>query len=113
MNRMDGIDPAPRPRPRRARTVVLLLLLAATLDCARLPERQVSAFVLLGAIHCYQATLSKLMPGLGVRCRFKPSCSHYAEGAVETYGAFGGTLLAVWRVLRCGPWTPLGTVDWP
>jgi len=101
-----------RPR-RRARTAVLLLLLAATLDCAQRPERQLSAFVLVGAIHGYQATLSKLMPGLGVRCRFQPSCSHYAEGAIRAYGAFGGTLLAVWRVLRCGPWTPAGTVDLP
>ena len=100
-----------RPR-RRARPIALLVLLGLTLDWTR-PERQLSAFALLGAIHGYQATLSKLMPGLGVRCRFKPSCSHYGEGAVAEYGAFGGSLLAVWRILRCGPWTPAGTVDPP
>jgi putative membrane protein insertion efficiency factor len=103
---------SPRPR-RRARPIVLLVLLGLTLDWTRPPERQLSAFALLAAIHGYQATLSKLMPGLGVRCRFKPSCSHYAEGAVAGYGALGGSLLAVWRVLRCGPWTPAGTVDLP
>jgi hypothetical protein len=103
-----------RERPRgRARLVTLLVVLALTIDCARPADRQLSAFALLAAIHGYQATLSKLMPGLGVRCRFKPSCSHYAEGAIVGYGAFGGSLLAVWRVLRCGPWTPAGTVDLP
>jgi putative membrane protein insertion efficiency factor len=99
--------------PGRARRVVLLVLLGLTLDAARAPEKQLSARALVAAIHGYQATLSKLMPSLGVRCRFKPSCSHYAEGAVGTYGSFGGTLLAAWRVLRCGPWTPLGTYDPP
>jgi len=102
----------PRPR-RRTRPIVLLLLLGLTLDWTRPADRQLSALALLGAIHGYQATLSKLMPGLGVRCRFEPSCSRYAEGAVAGYGAFGGSLLAVWRVLRCGPWTPAGTVDLP
>jgi putative membrane protein insertion efficiency factor len=101
------------PKRRRARLIALLLLLGLTLDWTRPPERQVSVFALLGAIHGYQATLSKMMPSLGVRCRFKPSCSHYAEGAVAGYGAFGGSLLAIWRVLRCGPWTPAGTIDLP
>jgi putative membrane protein insertion efficiency factor len=100
-------------RPSRARLVWLLLLLAITLDCARPADRQITGRVLLVAIHAYQATLSKAMPSLGVRCRFRPSCSHYAEGAVGSYGAFGGSLLAAWRVLRCGPWTPLGTFDPP
>lgn len=103
---------SPPPR-RRARPILLALLLGLTLDWTRPPDRQLSAYALLAAIHGYQATLSKLMPGLGVRCRFKPSCSHYAEGAVAGYGAFGGSLLAAWRVLRCGPWTPAGTVDLP
>lgn len=100
-------------RPSRARAAVLALLLLATLDAARAPERQITARTLLAAIHAYQATLSQAMPSLGVRCRFRPSCSHYAEGAVAGYGAFGGSLLAAWRVLRCGPWTPAGTVDPP
>ncbi len=103
---------AERPR-RRARLLTLLVALAFTLDWTRPPDRQLSVVASLAAIHGYQATLSKLMPGLGVRCRFKPSCSHYAEGAIVEYGAFGGSLLAAWRVLRCGPWTPAGTVDLP
>jgi uncharacterized protein len=100
-------------RRRKASIVALLLLLALGLDLARPPRDQLSARALLGAIHLYQATLSPRLGGLGVRCRFKPSCSHYAEGAIRKYGAAKGSLRAVWRVLRCGPWTPAGTLDPP
>jgi len=102
-------------RARRARTLAVLLGLTLLLgvDLAQPPERQVSARALLGAIHLYQATLSPRMPLLGVQCRFKPTCSHYAEGAIRKYGAAVGTARAVARIARCGPWTPLGTYDPP
>ena len=83
------------------------------LDLARAPEDQLSARGLLLAIDLYQATLSPLMPAVGVHCRFEPSCSHYAEGAIERYGALVGSGKTVWRLLRCGPWTEEGTVDPP
>ena len=37
-------------------------------------------------------------------CRFQPSCSAYAIGAIQRYGAWRGGLLAVRRLLRCHPW---------
>lgn len=37
-------------------------------------------------------------------CRYTPSCSAYAIGALERYGAFRGTGLAARRILRCHPW---------
>jgi putative membrane protein insertion efficiency factor len=37
-------------------------------------------------------------------CRYQPSCSAYAIGAVERYGALRGGLLATKRILRCHPW---------
>jgi len=37
-------------------------------------------------------------------CRFQPSCSAYAIGALERYGAWRGGLLAARRLLRCHPW---------
>ena len=37
------------------------------------------------------------------RCRFEPTCSHYAADAVRQYGILRGTVLAAWRVLRCHP----------
>lgn len=93
--------------------IVLAVLLALGLDLARAPRNQLSARLLLGAIDLYQATLSPRMGSAGVRCRFKPTCSHYGEGAIEKYGAWTGGWKAVWRIARCGPWTPAGTVDPP
>lgn len=93
--------------------IVLAILLVLVLDLVRAPRNQVSARVLLGAIHLYQATLSPRMGSFGVRCRFQPTCSHYAEGAIRKYGAWTGSWKAVWRIARCGPWTPAGTVDPP
>lgn len=83
------------------------------LDLSRPPAAQVSALVLLAGIDLYQATLSKLMPVAGVKCRFQPTCSHYAEGSIRHHGALVGSGKAAWRLLRCGPWTERGTVDPP
>jgi uncharacterized protein len=102
-------------RRRRLGRAALPLLLAGGLaiDLARPPASQASARLLLGGIHLYQATLSPRMSAVGIQCRFRPTCSHYAEGAIARHGALGGSLRAAWRILRCGPWTPLGTYDPP
>ena len=53
-------------------------------------------------IRIYQLTLSPL---LGVnKCRFQPTCSHYAIEAIEEWGIFKGIYLATRRILRCHPW---------
>jgi uncharacterized protein len=44
-------------------------------------------------------------PGLPARCKYEPTCSHYAVQAVERYGILRGLVLAAWRVLRCNPWS--------
>jgi putative membrane protein insertion efficiency factor len=104
---------------RRLRSHRRLLLAAAvlaallTLDLLRSPERQLSAKALLWSIDVYQATLSPALARGGARCRFEPSCSVYAEGAIRDSGALVGAGRAVWRVMRCGPWTEVGTVDPP
>ena len=46
-------------------------------------------------------------------CRFQPSCSAYGRAAISKYGFGKGSLKTVWRIARCGPWTPAGTVDLP
>ena len=38
-------------------------------------------------------------------CKYEPTCSHYAEQAIRTHGPVKGLGLAVWRVLRCNPWS--------
>ncbi len=43
-----------------------------------------------------------------VHCRYIPTCSQYALEALEKHGAFKGTLLAVWRILRCNPFSKGG-----
>ena len=44
-----------------------------------------------------------ISPSLPNACRFVPTCSEYAMEAVERHGAFRGSLLAAWRLLRCNP----------
>ena len=63
-------------------------------------------FIFLLLIRIYQNTLSRLLPEN--TCRFYPSCSHYAYQAIYRYGAFKGIPMAVWRVLRCNPFTSGG-----
>lgn len=63
--------------------------------------------VIIGLIKAYRYVLSPL---LGNRCRFYPSCSHYAEEAVTRFGLLRGGWLALRRLLRCHPWHP-GGVD--
>ena len=48
----------------------------------------------------YQVALS---PMFGDCCRFTPSCSNYMIEALQVHGALKGTLLGLWRILRCHP----------
>ncbi len=68
--------------------------------------RLVSA-VLSAPIRLYQRVIS---PALPRTCKYHPSCSQYAIEALRRYGPFRGSVLAVWRVLRCNPWSH-GGVD--
>ena len=51
-------------------------------------------------IRGYQLAISPL---LGPRCRFYPSCSHYAIEAIDSHGAVRGTWLTFRRIARCHP----------
>ncbi len=88
-----------------------MIVLALVVDLRRAPADQLTMRVLVGGIHLYQATLSPVYARMGVQCRFTPTCSHYGEACVREFGALRGGWLAMKRVLRCGPWTPLGTQD--
>jgi len=61
--------------------------------------------LLKALIRGYQLFLSPL---LGPRCRFVPTCSQYALEAIEKYGPWQGSLMAVKRIARCHPWNPGG-----
>ena len=61
--------------------------------------------ILLAGLFIYRKVISPFLPPT---CRFYPSCSAYAVQAVEKYGPFKGSWLAIKRVLRCHPLNPGG-----
>lgn len=59
------------------------------------------------AVRLYRNLLSPLMlPS----CKYLPTCSQYAEQALNRYGVVRGTWLTVCRMFRCHPLSP-GGVD--
>ena len=62
-------------------------------------------WVLTFLIRLYRVALSPL---LGPSCRFYPSCSCYAQEAIEHHGAARGSWLAAKRLARCHPWNSGG-----
>lgn len=62
-------------------------------------------YLLIYPIRFYQRFIS---PHLGKHCRFTPTCSAYAVTALERFGLFKGTWLAVRRMLKCNPFGPCG-----
>ena len=56
--------------------------------------------VLIALVRGYKKYISPLLPP---SCRFTPTCSEYAMEALQKHGAWKGSLLAIWRVLRCNP----------
>ncbi|MBQ3817105.1 MAG: membrane protein insertion efficiency factor YidD [Clostridia bacterium] len=56
--------------------------------------------ILIGLIRFYQRNISyRKIPC----CRFNPTCSVYAIEAISLHGCFKGSMLAIWRILRCNP----------
>ena len=58
--------------------------------------------VLIWLVRFYQQAISPRKPPC---CKYIPACSQYALEALERFGAVKGTALAVWRVLRCNPFS--------
>ena len=56
--------------------------------------------VLLALIRFYRKHISPLFPP---RCRYTPTCSRYAQEAIEKYGPWKGSFLAIKRIMRCHP----------
>ena len=62
-------------------------------------------WLLVGFIKLWRKVFS---PSYGPCCKYFPSCSEYGLQAVETHGALKGSALAIWRILRCNPWSSGG-----
>jgi putative membrane protein insertion efficiency factor len=71
-----------------------------------LVPRNVCVAILRG----YRAVISPLY---GDVCRYYPSCSAYALGAIQQHGLVKGVGLGVWRIARCHPWAKGGVDDVP
>ena len=59
------------------------------------------SLLLVIPIKLYQILIS---PILGPNCRYQPTCSQYSIEAINKYGPFKGTWLAIKRISSCHPW---------
>ena len=59
----------------------------------------------LGIIRFYQKKISPLTPP---KCKYYPTCSQYGYEAIERFGVIMGSALALWRILRCNPFSKGG-----
>ncbi len=102
--------------PHRLRRIVaatcVLLAALLSIDLSREPRLQLSGRALILLARTYQRAVPESGPLRG-KCRLRPTCSVYAIEVVQRFGALRGGWLAARRILRCGPWTPRGTVDRP
>ena len=62
---------------------------------------KILSYPFIALIWIYQKMLSPL---IGPKCRFTPTCSHYAMEAFKKHGVFKGLWLSVKRIARCHPW---------
>lgn len=61
--------------------------------------------VMIKGIRLYQKYLSPLKH---TKCPYYPTCSQYGLESIQKYGALKGGLMAVWRILRCNPFSKGG-----
>jgi uncharacterized protein len=62
--------------------------------------RNLAQFVAIHLLRAYKWAISPMLPAA---CRYVPTCSEYAQEAVERYGAIRGGWMALKRLLRCHP----------
>jgi putative membrane protein insertion efficiency factor len=67
--------------------------------------KRILIFHFIVLIRIYQWVIS---PWLGPKCRFMPTCSHYAAEALQKHGVWKGLGLAIKRISRCHPWRSSG-----
>ena len=63
----------------------------------------------IGLVYAWRCSFGLLTPA--GTCKYHPSCSQYAIDAFRAHGLAKGAALAVWRLLRCNPWSH-GGVDY-
>ena len=67
--------------------------------------KQIPKRILLWLIQFYRVAISPMHRPC---CRYIPTCSQYAQQAIQKYGAIKGGYLALRRILRCNPFSKGG-----
>lgn len=104
-------SPSPTPPPSRRRRwgrialrSIAVLAIGLALESFLPPAWQPSARACGAAIRVYQRIGSPAVGALGIRCRYEPTCSHYAGDAIAHYGTLPGLARTIGRLWRCSPW---------
>ncbi|HSH42273.1 MAG TPA: membrane protein insertion efficiency factor YidD [Arenicellales bacterium] len=72
------------------------------------PDRLAGRFLARSAMLLIRVYRYLLSPLIGPSCRHLPTCSDYAEEAIQRHGLLKGGWLAVRRLARCNPWGSSG-----
>ena len=64
--------------------------------------------ILIWLINGYQKYISKWLSSKNINCKFYPTCSEYTKQAIIKYGAFKGSMIGFYRILRCNPFSKGG-----
>ena len=64
--------------------------------------------ILIWLINGYQKHVSKWLSSKNVNCKFYPTCSEYTKQAILKYGTWKGSILGIYRILRCNPFSKGG-----
>jgi uncharacterized protein len=70
-------------------------------NCVRLAPRLAARALVKG----YRYSLSAL---IGFHCRYLPTCSDYADEALDRHGLWAGGWMTLGRICRCHPWGSSG-----
>ena len=61
--------------------------------------------ILIKVIKFYQRKISPILSQNGTACKYRPTCSQYAIEAIEKHGSLKGSMMALWRIIRCNPFS--------
>lgn len=63
---------------------------------------------LIWLIGIYKRNISIWLESKNINCKFYPTCSEYTKQAIEKYGAVKGSILGIYRICRCNPFSKGG-----
>lgn len=64
--------------------------------------------ILIKVITWYQKYISMWLDHRNIKCKYYPTCSEYTKQAIQKYGSLKGSILGIWRIIRCNPFSKGG-----